>query len=296
MNFEKAKANSGFKMEGYYVWCGSPVKESGRYYLLAPRWPKETAFPSGYLSNSEIVLASAPSLDRPFQFEKVVIGKREGGYWDSAMAHNPFVLKVGEKYVMFYIGSPDGGMETRAIGYAVADCLQGEWVRSDTPLDLPSNANNPCVLQDRDGKYLLYFRDGALKVSVARAENCCGPYEILQYDLFPKGPVEDMFVYIENGKYEMIAEDCIGAFTGIEKAGVKFYSDNGIDWEAERCESAYQYDVEYDDGTRITLQRRERPIILRDGEDGYLFTGAKTGGPDKLTGGDTWNLVQKIAK
>ena len=39
--------DSGFRMDGYYVWCGSMIKgDDGLYYLFAARWPEETTFPS----------------------------------------------------------------------------------------------------------------------------------------------------------------------------------------------------------------------------------------------------------
>ena len=77
----------------------------------------------------------------------------------------------------------------------------------------------------------MYYRDGALNVSVAKADKYNGIYTVLKKGLFPKGMIEDMFVYRDGDKYIMIAEDAGGAYTGIEKAGVKFISDNGIDWE-----------------------------------------------------------------
>ena len=121
-----AVVGSGFSMEGYYVWCGSVIRENGRYYLFAARWPEEKGFPNGYLTDSEIVLASTDDLSKPFEFEKVLISKRDGEKWDSVMAHNPFIFKDGDTYIIYYIGSPDGGYEKRAIGYAYLGRQTGE--------------------------------------------------------------------------------------------------------------------------------------------------------------------------
>lgn len=161
--------NTGFSMDGYFVWCGSMMKEGDTYYLFAARWPEEKTFPNGYMTDSEIVLAKTDDLAKPFTFEKVVIAKRDGDYWDAGMAHNPFVVKIGAKYVMYYIGTVSGSAEKRAIGYAVADRLDGEWTRADKPIALPPNANNPSALVEADGSILLYFRDGELKVCRLRA-------------------------------------------------------------------------------------------------------------------------------
>ena len=286
--------NSGFKMDGYHVWCGSVIKENGTYYLFAARWPEETGFPNGYLTDSEIVLAKTDDLSKPFQFEKVLITKRDGNKWDSAMAHNPFIFKVDDTYVLYYIGSPDGGIETRCIGYAWSKNITDGWTRSEKAIVLPPNANNPAVLRDDDGSFLLYFRDGDCRVSVARASSYEGPFEVVNYNLFPKAAIEDMFVYKEKDRYVMIAEDCVGAYTGLKKGGVRFYSEDGINWDEDSICQAFDFEIQYNDGSRLILQRRERPLIFWDGDRKYLFSTAKYGGPDQISGGKTWNMVQEI--
>ena len=294
--YHPVPVNSGFRMDGYYVWCGSMIKgNDGLYYLFAARWPEEATFPAGYMTHSEIVLATSPSPEEPFTFRKVVISGRGGDYWDAGMAHNPYVIPVDDHYVMFYIGTQNGSYEKRAIGYAYSKSLTDGWVRSDKPLDLPPNANNPAILVKDDGVYL-YFRDGNLRVSVARAETYRGPYTVLNDNLCPKGAVEDMFVYREGDRYVMLAEDAVGAYTGLKKGGVRFLSDDAVHFEADEPAQAYGFDILYEDGSKQTLQRRERPFLLFEGEDTYLFTTAKANGETALTGGDTWNMVQKLKR
>lgn len=294
ITFLPAAKNSGFRMEGYHVWCGSVIKENGKYYLFAARWPEETGFPGGYLTDSEIVLAVTDDLAKPFQFEKVIFTKRPGDKWDSEMQHNPFIFKVGDTYVLYYIGSPDGGIETRAIGYAYSKSLTDGWVRSEKAFNLPPDSNNPAAIMLEDGSFLLYFRDGDCRVSVARADSFEGPYEVIQKNIFPKSAVEDMFVYKTENGFTMICEDCVGGYTGLKKGGLRFSSKDGVHWDEETAEPAYDFDVEYDDGSKITLQRRERPVLFTDGDRKYLFTTAKHGGPDQWGGGKTWNMVQEI--
>jgi len=289
-----AVTNSGFAMEDWYVWCGSVIKEKDTYYLFAARWPKETGFPNGYLTHSEIVLASTKNLSKPFVFEKTLISKRDGEKWDGFMAHNPFILKKDDLYLLYYIGSPDGSMKNRAIGYAWSKNLKDGWIRSEKAIPLPPNANNPAVLLDADGSVLLYYRDGNLRVSVARTDSFDGEYQIVAENLFPSSKIEDMFVYKEGSDYIMIAEDALGFYTGIHKAGVRFTSKDGIHWDETSARLAYDFDVDYDDGSAVSLQRRERPFLFRDNDKAYLFSTAKLGGEDKLTGGNTWNMVQEI--
>lgn len=292
--FYPAIKGSGFQMEGYHIWCGSVLKENDTYYLFAARWKKEKSFPLGYLTDSEIVMATTDDLTKPFRYVKTIIGKRDGGYWDSVMAHNPFIIKIKDEYVLYYIGSPDGGTVTRKIGFAHTKDLHGEWKRSDKPIELPQDANNPCPVLTPDNEVLLYFRDGNLKVSVAKAARYDGEYKILNDNVFPEAMMEDMFVYRTEKGYEMLVEDGAGYYTGLPYGGAWFSSADGIVWDRENVRTAYDFNVTYDDGSQIVMQRRERPFLLLDKERTYLFNAAKINGETQRTGGDTWNFVQEI--
>src|SRR5262245_42584521 len=59
--------NGGFRMEGYWVWCGSVIKgDDGRYHLFASRWPKDITFHPGWMTSSEIVRAVADRPEGPY--------------------------------------------------------------------------------------------------------------------------------------------------------------------------------------------------------------------------------------
>ncbi len=289
-----AIVGSGFSMEGYHVWCGSCIKgDDGKYYLFASRWPKETRFPHGYMTHSEIVLASTDSLDKPFKFEKVILSGREGNYWDSQMAHNPQVVKAGDEYLLYYIGTNDGSQENRKIGVAHSKSLTDGWVRPDEPIELPPNANNPAVIVMEDGGVYMSFRDGQLKVSMAYAPSYDAKYEVLAFDIFPLGRVEDMFLFRNGDHFEIIAEDARGVYTGLEGGGVHFISDDAIHWTPHKSPQPYSRTVEYSDGSVVELQRRERPQLFVDGDRLYVFTTAKINGETRTIGGDTWNMLQE---
>ena len=299
MRFDKGfypiAPQAGFRMEDYYVWCGSCIKgEDGRYYLFASRWPRRTGFPSGYMVASEIVLASSESLTEPFRFERVILSARDGEYWDSKMAHNPQIRKIKGGYLLFYIGCPDGRPESRKIGVAFSESLTDGWIRPDRPIALPDHATNPAAIVEQDGGVLLAFRDGELKVSIARAPCFDGEYKVIAYDIFPKGRVEDMYLFKNEGRYEIIAEDNQGAYTGSIGAGIHFCSEDALHWRPCEPMQVYTREVFYTDGTSIELQRRERPQLLEDGTDVYLFTTAKTGGETRASGGQTWNMVARL--
>ena len=92
-------------MDGYWIWDGSTIKgEDGRYHLFASRWSKKYRMHPGWLFYSEIVRASADTIEGPYQFEEVVLGPRDKSYFDGRMTHNPSIRKVGDTYLLFYIG------------------------------------------------------------------------------------------------------------------------------------------------------------------------------------------------
>ena len=209
---------TGFAMEGYFVWCGSVIKVGNVYEMFASRWPTATTFPDGYRQHSEIVRAEASRPEGPYTFKQIVIGARAAGKWDSAMAHNPAIYKVGGTFVLYYIGA-DVGSHYRQVGIATAPSVAGPWTRSDTPLDLglAVDANNPAAFFEPDGSVKLVWRTESLGVLVSVAKAFSGPYKVVNKNLWPAAKLEDFFLYKEGGKYQLICEDNAGALTGRDR-------------------------------------------------------------------------------
>lgn len=68
-NFKPAPVNGGFKMDGYWVWCGSVVKgEDGKFHMFASRWDKKYPMHPGWLAGSEIVRAESCTPEGPYEF------------------------------------------------------------------------------------------------------------------------------------------------------------------------------------------------------------------------------------
>jgi hypothetical protein len=191
---------SGFKMEGYWVWGGSPIKINSTYHLFASRWPKGNKFPRDYRQHSEIVRATSNNILGPYKFQEVIIGERDSSYWDSNMAHNPSIHKIDNKYVLFYIGSDFTTMHSnkehlyRSIGYATAQSIAGPWKRSDKPI-INHESNNPAVYVERNGNIKLMFRDADLRVFLATASSYKGPYTIENDNVWPNCKLEDFYLF-----------------------------------------------------------------------------------------------------
>lgn len=203
--FVKTPINSGFKMEDFWIWCGSMIKVDSTYHLFASGWPKIKPFPEGYRTDSEIVRATSDSPFGPFKFEEVIIGERDSSYWDANMAHNPAIHKIGDKNVLFYIGSDfftyqEGSNSfLRRIGYARAKTIYGPGLRCDTPL-INSESNNPAILQDRD-RVILMYRDTDLRIYIAEADSYNGPFRNVNNNVWPYRKLEDFYLF---KAYEMV--------------------------------------------------------------------------------------------
>ncbi len=282
-SFEKAPAQSGFKMDGYWVWGGSMIKVGSTYHLFASRWKKDGPFPEGYRKNSEIVRASSESPLGPFKFEEVVIGERDPSFWDSNMAHNPTISKIGSEYVLFYIGSDfstyvnNSGNLLRRIGYATSESITGPWKRSDEPV-IQAESNNPAVLVEGT-KVKLVYRDKDLKIFLATSDNYKGPYKIVNDNVWPDCKLEDFYLFKADNQFHIICEDNVGGLSGHERWGVHLVSVDGIHhWEKYDPVVVYDHDLFFDDGSVLHCVRRERPqLLIVDGLITHLITGVYDG-------------------
>jgi len=279
------KPESGFRMSGYFVWGGSAVKVDDTYHLFAARWPESTEFPRGYRRHSEIVRAISKNPLGPYFFQNVVIGERSPGYWDSDMAHNPTIHRVGDEYILFYIGS-DKDSVLRQIGYAVAKEITGPWRRSDTPIDFGQDANNPAVIFHADGSVKMMWRTRDLQVKIATAPHYSGPYTIANDNVWPESRLEDFYLWKKDGNVHMVCEDNRGEVSGHERWGVRFVSQNGITgWHPLDDPVMYNHTIVYTNGSELHCERRERPqLLLKDGAPTHLFTSV-------LYQGNTWCQV-----
>jgi len=281
--------DSGFRMDGYFVWGGSVVKVGSTYHMFASRWPEETKFPQGYMTHSEIVRAESDSPIGPYVFREVVIHAREGDYWDSRMAHNPTIHKVGDEYVLFYIGGPKDS-RLRKVGYAAASAVEGPWKRVEEALPLSEDANNPAACFEADGAVKLAFRDRELNMGIAVAPRYDGPYQVCDFGITPGIKLEDPYLYHKDGLYHIICEDNRSHVSGHERWGIHLISEDGIhNWRADDLVEVYTHTILWEDNTQSVMERRERPQLIFDdeGEISHLCTGV-------LYKGKTWCLVQPV--
>lgn len=311
-------------MDGYWVWCGSAIQgEDGRYHLFAARWPQGLNFLPAYQSYSEVVHASADRPTGPYRFESAVLPDRGPSFWDGRMTHNPTVHKMGDQYVLFYIGTTfDGPRPTAAeletgpkfwpwyrqirIGVATAHSVNGPWQRRDSPYLLARPGmwdehvvTNPAPCVAHDGRLFLYYRsyirDRGNRLGLAIFEGldgrCIWRSEKPLFDL-PGINIEDPFVWQQDDHFEMIAKDLNGALCGEYHGGIHLLSPDGIHWALAPTPKAYSRDVVWDDGHMRRLGSLERPQLLFDGRSPTHMFAAMADGPGNwLEMTKTWTGV-----
>ena len=105
-------AANRFAEDGYFVWCGAPVKGAeGKYHLFYSRWSVKFGFAPGWAIHSEIAYAVADKPAGPYRHVNVALtprgintttGKK---YWDADVAHNANAFFHDGKYYIFYTGN-----------------------------------------------------------------------------------------------------------------------------------------------------------------------------------------------
>lgn len=291
--------------EGWNVWGCSPIMgEDGKVHIFFSRWEGEH---KNWLTNSEIAHAVADHPEGPYTVIGTVLKGRGKGHWDAHTIHNPTVHKIGDKYVMYYIGNNlddvdkyDGHhASTQRVGMAVADDLNGEWKRysEDPILDISTNAKdwdsylttNPATFVDEKGKVWLYYKawdrynDGMRKMGVAVADSWKGPYK--KYEGNPivsfshlKKQVEDAYVFSYNKKRYMVMRD-MGVIH--PHCGLILESEDGLNWSEPQL--GYNFSTAYLEGEE-KIERFERPqVLMIDGKPSYLFLAAMGGQNKKST-------------
>jgi hypothetical protein len=290
---QPAPKDAGFRMEGYFVWGGSLIKVGREYHLFASRWPTETRFPQGYRSHSEIVRATARTPLGPYTFREVAVTGRGGTWWDGKMCHNPKIVRAGDTYVLYYIGSaPGSGL--RKCGYAWSKSVTGPWERRAEPLPFGTDHNNPAPYIHDDGKVLVAFRDRQLDMFIATADAFDSTYQVVARNLF-SCKVEAPDLFFADGQYHMVAEDNGGGLTGAVRHGAHLISSDGLQWQPADPVKVYDHTLRWTDGTTTEADRRERPELFNanavrkgNGHPTHLLTAVQVDG-------QTWCHIQPIA-
>ena len=312
--YKAGKANIALKLDGYYVWDCSVIKSGGKYHMFSSRWKKEYGFGWNWLFNSEIIHSVADKPEGPYRFQNVALPRRGREYFDGMSTHNTCIKEHNGKFYLYYMGTTYGGdiptsindvssaygeetWNRKRIGVAVADDINGEFVRRDTPLLQPRDCNhwdctittNPSVAIMPNGRtYMIYKSRRAvgkpLKLGIAVADKPDGEFKRLSdkpiLDFADENMhIEDPFIWYDaqKKKFCLITKDDVknGAYGITGEWGSGFYaeSDDCVDFEIGDAPKVYSRTIEWTDGKTTTQGNLERPSVLFDenGEPTHIF-------------------------
>lgn len=226
-----------FKMEGFYLWDPSVIKVGKKYHLFCSRWPIGETGMEGW-KQSHVIRAESKSLFGPYEFkEKVILP--EDHPWAKQGVHNPKIIKVGGKYLLYHLGIP-----MWQTGFAFADSIEGPWEILKSPT---INTNNPALVEEEggsiyavgkhkpkphtDGRWDAYMH--AFKASNYRNEFIAIDDDIGDtLNLLPNNyELEDPTIWIHNSRYHVLCTDWESKVTGIDKAIVHYTSKDGIRYD-----------------------------------------------------------------
>ena len=248
-----------FSDPDYYNWGSSIIRdEQGLYHLFYARWRRDLTF-TGWLTHSEIAHAVSEHAWGPWKYKETVLNGRGGDHWDAITAHNPKIKYFEGKYYLYYIGTHLAGVtegdlvETARTGYihknwwplrenqrtgvAVAESLNGPWMRQDQPLIEPSGpittlTVNPAITQGPDSKYYLivkgdkpnetrFIRDQAIAIS----NHPDGPFVMQPKPVIEDLDTEDMSLWYDAEQQRFYAIFHAQNFLGM------MASTDGINWK-----------------------------------------------------------------
>jgi len=296
------------ELEGYYVWGTSPiVAADGKIHVFFSRWDAKKGM-GGWINSSEIAHAVAEKPEGPYTDIETILVPRGEGFFDGTICHNPHIQFTDGKYCLFYIGNSNKKTNTKRIGLATADSLNGPWKRPDKPL-LEAGVSgswddhctsNPAFLKHPNGQYWLYYKSwnseeyehpvnpairGNRKYGLAIADQLEGPYikysrnPIIDYSkLGNNRQLEDGNVFIENDRFYMIARD-MGRFD--HEVGIILESADGIRWSEPKI-SYFGYNHYLNQVPAPTHLKKygrfERPqILMQNGKPTHLFVASQGG-------------------
>lgn len=293
--------------EGFYVWCNTPIYgEDGKVHVFYSRWPEQYGM-GGWIHKCEIAHAVADSPESGFKHVETVLAPRPG-FFDATTCHNPHIQKAGDLYCLFYMGNSNGKTNTKRIGLATAKSLDGPWERPAKPL-LEAGApgkwddhctTNPAFLKHPNGEFWLYYKSwntleyeqaqgkpirGNRKYGLAVAKSVTGPYK--KYENNPvidfsqlenNAQLEDAYVWLEDGKFKLIARD-MGFFN--HEYGLYFESGNGLEWknpEIAWYPASHYFEQPPAPKHLSRYGRFERPqLLMKNNKPAYLFTTTQGG-------------------
>lgn len=220
---------------------------------------------------------------------------------------------------------------------SIEELLAGNYTRSEQPLLSPrtrvkkDNVVNPSpagtiaqpdnlivvnpavVYRPSDGKYLLYFKGnmydphwrGVHGVAIGNAPD--GPFTATDHFVFDiddgtgeKVSAEDPYVWYHkrDKSFYAVVKDFTGKLTRSEPGLAMLCSEDGIDWRLAEQSLFMKKELVLQDGTRLKVDRLERPQLLLDesGDPIVLYAACSVDPCNQKQDGGTFNVQIPLKK
>ncbi|NWK55553.1 sulfatase-like hydrolase/transferase [Verrucomicrobiaceae bacterium N1E253] len=283
-----------FVSKDWFNWGGSIIKgQDNHYYLFYSRWPKSISF-YAWLTHSEVAVAKAPTASGPWTYQYTALKGRGGKHWDEITAHNPKIKRFNGKYYLYYI-STNAGLNNEALvatakkgyshpnwrtlrynqrcGVAVADSLNGPWIRFDHPCVEPKPpvheiTVNPAVTQKPDGSFLMLIKGdkfpkkGGQRVQgIALSDKPEGPFTIQPQLAISDFDTEDASIWFDRTRQRYYANFHAHTYFGM------ITSTDGIHWQKAKQFHFAPKAFKSADGSTFKGKRMERPNVYIGASD-----------------------------
>ena len=297
----------------YHIWCGTmTATPDGLCHVLFSRWRRGWGF-NGWATHSEVTYAVGPTSAGPFEVKHPALPARGGDYWDGDVTHNPCVLKIRDKFYLYYTGNCGNGhwraeadprkvevngdwwshRNAQRVGVAVADHPAGPWTRFDQPLiDVEPGhfiTAVPVISERLDGRFMLVYKTvtpgeppfgGNVRHRMAVADSPLGPFKTLDMP-FPveartQFPLDDHMEWCQDGRYYAIVKDCQEKFVPYQDEMVLLQSPDAVHWELAAQPLVMPGRViRWADGRSQSFKRLEMPkVYLENGKPKVLLLAA----------------------
>lgn len=289
-----AEFDQFFSLDGWFVWGGTVCREGDKYYIFASAWKKEHLF-SGWVKHSTIIQGVGERPEGPFRFvrEMTELKKQD---WSREMVHNPTMLKIGDTYYLYYIGTNGDSSKwnegqtkeaevyryNQKIGVAVGRTLKKPLMPSiNNPIFEPvenswdcTYVTNPTLVNGPDGIRLIYkslMKDrSAMKLGIAEGKTPEGPFYRLTDEPIFNDNIEDPFLWYQDDKYYLIVKDMRGNLAGKPNEAVVYTSKDGIKWENSPV-YAYGTEIVWNTGTVKYSNVERAQMYIEDGKAVCLY-------------------------
>lgn len=286
-----------FQMEDWYVWGASVCREKDMYYMFASAWKKEYGF-FGWVQHSTIIMGKSEKPEGPYRFVREMKELKKQS-WSSEVLHNPTVIKIGNMYYLYYIGT-NGTLSkwnrhltdpreiyryNQKIGVASTTTMKEAFIPSEkNPVLEPeegrwddSYVTNPTVLADEDGVFLIYkallkekLPEIVMKLGIARADHPDGCFYRLENKPMIDENIEDPFLWKEGDTYFLIAKDMTGKLAGKPNEAVLYRTKDITKW-VNPPEKAYGTDIIWTDGIHSYTNVERPQIYMEDGKPVCIY-------------------------